>query len=216
MRRSYELRKAVVTLLFCSIAAACADDATGPDAGAVDIAGTVALAKTGEGVANAIVVLIRDGRVLQAVPTDAGGSFAFRSVEPDSYTVRLTGLELTGVSLSHTSFEPLEQKVAVGGGVVDVVFSAFGLIPPRVVGTVRCDGQAVEGAELRVIGGETDTVVRTNAQGRFSALDLGTGYHTVVLHAASGACRYDPAYRVVHLRAGQAADVDFEGASGAV
>lgn len=190
---------------------ACGDEArtTEPDAGDGTVRGTVTSAKTSAGIPNLIVVLLRDGRAVRSTPTDADGAFAFRDIARGSYGIRLTGLELTALSARHTAFEPVEMAITVAETPVDVLFAAVGLIPPRIVGTVQCAGALVEGARVRVIGGETDEIVTTNAQGRYGATGLTAGQYAVIVVEAP--CTIAPPYRAASLRPGQAAEVNFEG-----
>ncbi|NIX25642.1 MAG: hypothetical protein GWN07_39895, partial [Actinobacteria bacterium] len=92
---------------------------------------------------------------------------------------------------------------------VEVYFSGVGLIPPRISGYVLCNGQAVPDAAIRVVGGDVDQTVRTNAQGKYGATDLGAGFYTAILESAPGTCDFGLRYEVVHARAGQFVDVDF-------
>lgn len=188
---------------------ACSDDGTGPDRSAGALRGSVTSAKTSEGIAGLVVALLRDGRVVRAVPTDAGGAFAIGELEAGEYDVRITGVELSALSPRHTAFEPAAQRITVGSGPVDLFIAAVGLIPPRIVGTVACGGTPVSGARLRVVGGATDIEVTTNAQGRYGATDLAPGAFAVLLVEAP--CSVSPPFAAVSLISGQAAEVNFGG-----
>lgn len=170
------------------------------------------MAKDGSGVPNALVALLRGGQVVDAAATGAGGHVAFTGVPDGTYTLRLTGLELTGLSPRHTSFEPLSQEVVVGAGAPapSVVFAGVGLVPARITGVVSCAGAPVPDVAIRVVGGETDVVVATNAQGRYGATDLAAGHYAVFLLAAPAGCAFDEDHAVADVRIGQQANLDFE------
>lgn len=169
------------------------------------------MAKDGSGVPNALVALLRGGQVVDAAATGAGGHVAFTGVPDGTYTLRLTGLELTGLSPRHTSFEPLSQEVVVGAGAPapSVVFAGVGLVPARITGVVSCAGAPVPDVAMRVVGGETDVTVSTNAQGRYGATDLGAGHYAVFVVAAPAACVFDEDHAVADVRIGQQANIDF-------
>jgi hypothetical protein len=190
---------------------ACGDDASpaGAPSGQGNVTGVVARQKTGDGIANAIVALVGNETVVAVAVTDAAGQFAFSDVPAGDYTARLVGLALTGLSLLHTAFEPLQQSLTVSGEPVDLVFAAVGLVPGKVVGELRCGGLPVEGAKLRVVGGATDARVETGGLGRYSASDLAEGSYTVMVEQAP--CAVQPPHRVVSLRPGQSVSADFEG-----
>jgi hypothetical protein len=173
------------------------------------VTGVVASSKTAQGVPNVVVALIRDGTVLRAVPTDDGGQFAFPAVEPGRYVVRLTGLEVSGLSPLHTAFTPEEQEILVEGVPLDLTFAVVGLVPAHIVGEVFCGGRPAVGATLRVVGGGTDTVVETDAVGRYGATDLAPGSYTVM--AADLPCSVASDLEVVSLSAGQSIFVNFAG-----
>lgn len=195
-------------LLTGLLALACDDD---PAANEVpgpgeDVAGTVAQVKTGAGVANLVVALVRDGIIIDVAATDAAGRFSFEDVPNGSYRAVITGLELSALSLPHTALEPPVQEFTVAGEPVELAFAAVGLIPPRILGFVTCAGQAVQGIAVRVLGGRDDVTVITNDQGKYAATDLDTGHHIVMLP--------DPPCGESHMRTanllpGQSVEVDF-------
>ena len=183
---------------------------TGLDGSTGEVVGTVALAKDGAGVPNAIVALVRGDQVVDAAATGADGRVAFDAVAEGTYTLRLTGLELTSLSPRHTSFDPMVQEVVVGGGSpVSVVFAGVGLVPARITGVVWCAGAPVPDAEVRVVGGDTDVTVTTNAQGRYGATDLAAGHYAVFLATAPDGCAFDDDHAVADVRIGQQANLDF-------
>ncbi|HET9984630.1 MAG TPA: carboxypeptidase-like regulatory domain-containing protein [Longimicrobiales bacterium] len=196
------------------LAGACQADRppTAPDGGAGDgdVTGTVALVKTGAPVANAIVALIQGGRVLQAAPTDEAGHFAFDRVPPGSYTVHLTGIELTAEDPLFTSFEPLSQSVTRAAEPLHVYFGGEGIVPARLTGFVTCRGAAVAGARVRIVGGATDTTVVTTEQGRYGSPDLAAGAYAVYLEAADP-CGYPTPFQAGRVKTGQLLRLDFEG-----
>lgn len=199
-------------LLVVLFATACVDGDTPVDpdpADAADVSGLVSSVKTGEGVADLVVALVRDGSVVRVAGTGPDGRFAFDDVPAGDYVAKLTGIELAGLSTSHTAFEPPEQPLRVGAANGPLLFAVVGLIPPRVSGDVLCGGVPVAGAQIRVIGGSTDIVVTTNEQGRYGATDLGPGHHAVIAVAAP--CAVAPGWTAVELLPGQAAEVDFNG-----
>lgn len=183
---------------------------TGPDGSSGEVVGTVALAKDGAGVPNAIIALLRDGEIVDAAATGASGRVSFAAVPAGTYTMRLTGLELTGLSAKHTSFEPLAQEVVVGSGSpASVVFAGVGLVPARITGVVSCAGAPVPEAAVRVVGGETDVIVTTNAQGRYGATDLAAGHYAVFLVSVPDGCAFEEDHAVADVRIGQQANLDF-------
>ncbi len=99
--------------------------------------------------------------------------------------------------------------VLADGAPAEAVFAAVGLVPPRVAGFVECDGVPVPGVAVRVVGGDTDVVVETNAQGRYGATDLSPGNYTVIL--PDPPCAAGPPYRVISLLPGQSGVADFGG-----
>lgn len=204
------LRPALATT--CLVLLACVDGEEGVDPdvpGDADVSGFVTSVKTGGGVPDLVVVLMRDGAVVRVAATGDDGRFEFDDVPAGEYVARITGIELAGLSPRHTAFEPPEQAVRVPGTPQPVLFGVVGLIPPRVTGDVTCDGLPVAGATIRVVGGATDVEVVTNEQGRFGATDLGPGHHVVI--PVSTPCPLSPAWSVVDLLPGQAAEVDFGG-----
>jgi hypothetical protein len=130
-------------------------------------------------------------------------------VDAGSYTVRLTGFDLAGISDRETAFEPVEQDIIVADETLNLVFAAVSFVPARIVGTLTCNGTPVAGVNVRVVGGETDQIVVTNSQGRYGANDLDEGWHTVI--PQDPACAIDPGYDAVFVRPGQSVDVSFEG-----
>lgn len=209
---NYEFRSAALALAgLLLLLPACGDDASpaASPTGQGDVTGVVARQKTGDGIANAVVALVSDEAVVQVAVTDATGQFAFADVPPGDYTARLVGLELTGLSLLHTAFEPLQQDLTVSGEPVDLVFAAVGLVPGQVGGEVRCGGSPVAGAELRVVGGATDATAATSALGRYSIADLAEGSYAVMVVQAP--CDVQPSHHVVSLRPGQSVNADFGG-----
>ncbi len=205
------LARCLVAVLVLGLTIACGDDSqpSTVGSGGGQVRGVVARAKTGEGVPNLVVVLLRDGQIVRAVPTNATGDFDLGDVEAGEYVVRLVGLELSGLSLVHTVFTPMERAIVVGGEVVDLTFAAVGIIPAKIVGEVRCAGMPVSGAHIRVAGGGTDKVVETNAVGRYGANDLAAGSYTVMLVDAP--CAIASEYDVLFVNSGQSVTADFEG-----
>lgn len=204
--------RSTFALLVVLVSTACVDGDTTVDpdpAASADVAGLVSSVKTGEGVADLVVALVKDGSIVRVAGTGTDGRFAFEDVPAGDYVAKLTGIELAGLSAGHTAFEPPEQPLRVGAASEPLLFGVIGLIPPRVSGDVLCGGVPVAGAQIRVIGGATDVVVTTNEQGRYGATDLGPGHHAVIAVAAP--CMVAPAWSVVELLPGQAAEVDFNG-----
>lgn len=212
VRPGTSVRRAI-GVLCCVVSAACADESgepAGPPAsGSGTVTGSVTRHKTGVGVPDLVAVVQSQGRIRDVTVTDDAGRFAFSGLPSGAYTVHLTGRDLAGLDNRYNVLEPDSAVVVVGGGPPDVVFTVLGLIPPRITGDIVCAGVAAAGAQVRVVGGGTDTVVVANAQGRYAALDLEPGTYAVLPVAAP--CEVSPAYRVVELRPGQAGDVDFTG-----
>jgi hypothetical protein len=182
---------------------------TGPGgSGEGQLRGAVATVKTGEGVTNLVVALLRGGDVVATTSTDPTGSFTFQGLEPGSYTAHLTGFELTGLRLQNTVFDPGEQSVEiVGTEPVDVVFAAVGVVPPRITGEVTCGGSGVSGVTLKVVGGDTETDVVTTGLGRYGATDLEEGRYAVI--PLDAPCILDAPFRTVRVQKGQQGVVDF-------
>lgn len=196
---------AVATILGCGDS----ERATGVAGREATIRGTVASARTAVGVPNLVVALTSGNAVIAASPTDDQGRFEFGRMPPGTYTVQVTGLELSTLSHRHTVLEPSASLVTVAGEPVELLFAAVGVIPPRIVGDIRCNGSVVEGVRVRVVGGETDVVVATNAQGRYAVTDLTPGSYAVIVIEAP--CAITPAYAVASLLPAQAAEIDFDG-----
>jgi hypothetical protein len=191
-------------------AVGCEDDPAGtPETGPGTLTGTVARAKTGEGVANALVALVRDGTVRGTAATDGDGAFAFDGIPDGPYDVHLTGLELTGLSLLHTTFEPRTQRVEVSGQTEPLLFAAVGVVPARITGVVRCAGAVDTDAAIRIVGGAVDTTVGTNSIGRYALTDLGAGHYALFPVRARCLDGLDP--RVVGVEIGQYVGEDFDG-----
>jgi hypothetical protein len=191
---------------------ACGDDPAplGPDEGNASLTGAVAFVKTGQGVQGLVVALLRGGEVVRTTHTDVNGAFAFEGVAEGSYAARLTGFDLTGLNLRATAFDPIQQGVTLGSDPVDLAFAAVGLVPPRVAGDVTCGGVAVEGARLRVVGGEdADVEVVTDVRGRYAATGLSEGAFAVI--PLTSPCVLSPAFGTVKVGKGQAGEVDFAG-----
>jgi len=190
---------------------ACGDQRapTAPQHGDATIRGTVTSEKTSAGVSGLVVALLRDDTVVRATPTDSSGAFEFPDLARGNYAVRLTGFDLANVDLRSTAFTPDSANVSVAGDPVNVLFAAVGLVAPHIVGTVQCGGVPVADAQVRVIGGDTDVTVTTNAQGKYGATDLAAGHYAVIVVAAP--CTVAPPFAAATLKAGQAAQVDFQG-----
>jgi Carboxypeptidase regulatory-like domain len=196
---------AMVLVLACSTD----ETVTGPSPAHGIVHGSVTSAKTSEGIADLVIVLEQGGHLVRATPTDATGHFEFDGLAIGDYVVRATGLDLAGMNARYTALSPAEQPVTVGAEPVPVFIAAVGLIPPRIVGVVRCAGVPVEGARVRVVGGASDSVFVANAQGKYGATDLDAGRYAVIVESAP--CAIEPAYRTATLLAGQAVEVDFDG-----
>lgn len=177
--------------------------------GAGSVTGVVAAAKTAEGIPDLVVVLTREGRVLQVAHTSDEGAFRFDGLEPGRYRVAVIGLEFSDLSPLRTVFTPTEQRVVVGAEPVDLTFAAVGLVPARIVGEITCGGRPAVGARIRVVGGSTATVVQTDVVGRYGATDLAPGNYTVM--AVEVPCDVGSWVEVVSVNTGQSVDVDFEG-----
>lgn len=205
------LARCLVAVLVLGLTIACGDDSQPSTVGlgGGQVRGVVASAKTGEGVTNLVVVLLRDGQIVMVVPTNATGDFDFGVVEAGEYVVRLVGFELSGLSLVNTAFTPMERAIVVAGEVTDLTFAAVGIIPAKIVGEVRCGGMLVSGARIRVVGGGTDKVVETNVVGRYGANDLAAGTYTVIVIDAP--CAITSEYDVLFVNAGQSVTADFAG-----
>lgn len=214
MQRLSPGRSLLLAILACTLPLSACDrnSTTGPDGGSAgpgQLEGTVALVKTGEPVPNALVALLQGGRVVGTAASDASGKFSFSGIPAGNYTVHLTGLELTPVSLLHTSFEPITQDVTVSDTPAQVYFGGEGVVPAQVTGTVSCHGAVAPGAQLRIVGGEVDTTVVATNEGRYASGSLGAGSYAVMLLQAPGGCSYAPPFQVARVRVGQLVRLDF-------
>jgi hypothetical protein len=206
----HTLRSGLLALLLAALLPACDDGGTDPAPdSAGNVHGSVASVKTGAGVPNLVVALSSGETLVGVAATDEAGEFALDDIPAGDYIARLTGIELSGLSPRHTAFEPVEQNVRVDGSGAVFGFGVVGLIPPRVTGEITCGGVPAVGAQVRVIGGETDVVVTSNEQGKYGATDLGPGHHAVLLIASP--CTISPGWAAVELLPGQAVAVDFGG-----
>ena len=188
-------------------------DSTGASAhggGVGAVHGSVTSAKTSLGVPGLVVAIVHEGRVHGVSATDSDGAFRFASVPAGASEVRVTGFELAGLTERLTTLEPSKFDIHLDDGQsLDLFFAAVGLVPPRVVGLVRCGGVPVQGAQVRLVGGATDTVVVSNAQGKYAVTDLDPGHYAVVVVDAP--CTVGPRFGTAHVLAGQLATVDFDG-----
>lgn len=211
LARADRLIIAMIAMCLLPVAFACSDDdaSTGLSAGPGQIDGTVTSEKTAHGIPNLVVALVHDGEVIAAAPTDSGGAFSFRGLAQGDYVVRLTGMELSHIDPLYSVFTPDADSVSVGDAPARLFFAVVGLIPPRVVGVVSCNGVPVPSAQVRVIGASTDTVVSTTAQGRYGATELDPGHYAVIVVDAP--CPVEPSFGAVELLPGQAAEVNFAG-----
>lgn len=190
---------------------ACSKEPVSPGGnGAADVSGVVADEKTGTGIQDVLVALVRDGHVAAVTQTDATGRFGFTGIAAGTYTAWVTGLELAGIDPRTTALEPEQQDVVVDGQPVsDVVFAGIGLIPARIVGDVTCGGQPAAGAQVRVVGGEADTTVVAGGTGRYGVNNLAAGHYAVL--AVSVPCTPPSPWAAVEVKAGQEVQVDFTG-----
>lgn len=218
MRRQYRVHRLIArSFLWLPIAAvvpwvACesSDDPIGPGGGDGSVQGVVAQLKSGEGVPNLVVVALREGVGMRSSVTGADGTFALSDLADGSYTVRLTGFELSPLSLPHTIFDPIEQTVQVSGGATeDLVFVAVGVIPPRIQGTVTCGGTPVAGARVRLVGGASDVTVETDGNGEFGSADLTEGSYAVI--PVESPCALSPDFHVIEARKSATATAGFAG-----
>lgn len=174
------------------------------------IGGTVARQKTAVGVTGAVLVLAEvEGGVVATTHSDESGQFRFPEVPSGDYRVSLVAPAVAGIDPLFEVLEPESQLVAVGTDPVDLVFAVVGLVPARITGTVRCDGDPVEGLDVRVAGGDIDTSAPTDAVGIFTVLDLDAGVYAVLPGEAP--CELDPAQAVVRVLPGEFVDLEFGG-----
>jgi hypothetical protein len=185
------------------------DGPSSPGSGSAAIAGTVTRQKTGVGVPGLVAVLMSDGEVVATAHTDAGGSFGFGNVDAGSYTVRLTGYDIAGLDPRFDVLEPQSQSMLVPDGDGDLVFTVVGVLAPRITGAIRCGGAAAAGANVRIIGGSTDTTIAAGATGGYTLLDLEPGRYAVI--AVDAPCDVSPGFHALDLRPGQAGTADFDG-----
>lgn len=208
-RNRLSIALAAISLLVVTPSCSDHDASTGLASGPGQIDGTVTSEKTAHGIPNLVVALIREGHVVAAAPTDSSGAFSFDALAQGDYVVRLTGVELSQLDPLYNAFTPVADSVTVDNAPVRLFFTAVGLIPPRIVGVVSCEGTPVPSARVRVIGASTDTVVTTSAQGRYGATELDPGHYAVIPIEAP--CPVEPSYRAVELLQGQAVEANFAG-----
>jgi hypothetical protein len=201
----------VVCVLFAAfLPISCSDDEpTSPDVQGGNLAGVVTRHKTGTGVPGIVVVLLADSSVIATTHTDGTGRFDFGRLDAGPYQVRLTGLDLAGLDVRFDTVEPEHRNVSVSGGREELVFTILTLVPPRITGDVFCAGTPVEGVRMRVVGGATDVVVTTSAQGKYGALDLTPGNYAII--PIDTPCTMAPAFHTIELRPGQSGEADFSG-----
>jgi hypothetical protein len=200
----------VCVLLAALLSIHCSEDEpASPATESGNLAGVVTRHKTGVGMPGVIVVLLADSAVVATTHTDASGRFDFGRLEAGAYQVRLTGLDLARLDVRFDTVEPDRRDVMVGGSGEELVFTILSLVPPRITGDVVCAGVPVQGTRLRVVGGSTDVIVTTSAQGRFAALDLAPGNYAVI--PLDAPCPMLPAFRTIELRPGQSGEADFSG-----
>jgi hypothetical protein len=201
----------VVCVLFAAFQPiSCSDDEpASPDVGGGNLAGVVTRHKTGTGVPGTVVVLLADSTVIATTHTDGSGRFDFGRLAAGPYQVRLTGLDLAGLDVRFDTVEPEHRDVSVSGGSEELVFTILTLVPPRITGDVFCAGTPVEGVRMRVVGGATDVVVTTSAQGKYGALDLTPGNYAII--PIDAPCTMAPAFHTIELRPGQSGEADFSG-----
>lgn len=173
------------------------------------IGGTVARQKTAVGVDGAVLVLVDSSGVRSAALSDATGQFRFPEVPSGAYDVRLVAPEVAGIDPLFEVLEPEVHEVQLGSDPIDLVFAVVGLVPARITGQVQCAGEPVAGMEVRIAGGEVDTVAVTDAGGMFTALDLEPGVYAVL--PVDPPCTLVPAREVVHVRPGEFVDLGFGG-----
>lgn len=173
------------------------------------LGGTVARQKTAVGVAGAVLVLSDSSGARATALSDADGRFRFPEVPSGEYEVRLVAPAVAGIDPLFEVLEPEVHEVRLGSDPVDLVFAVVGLVPARITGVVRCEGAPVGGLEVRVAGGEVDRVTSTDAEGRYTALDLGPGVYAVI--PVDPPCAPIVATEVVRVRPGEFVDLDFGG-----
>lgn len=181
-----------------------------PPTGSASISGVVARQKTAEGVAGAVLALMdEEGAVLATTFSDRNGHFSFQEVAQDDYEVRLVAPELAGLDPLYDALEPDSWRFTLSSDPVDLVFAVVGLIPARITGIVVCGGTAAPGVEVRVIGGETNVTVVTEASGIFTALDLLPGTYAVI--PLDAPCALAPGFTATSVRPGEFVDLSFGG-----
>lgn len=185
------------------------DGPSGPASGPGTIAGTVTRQKTGLGVPDIVAVLMHDGAIAATTHTDEAGRFRFPGLATGSYTVRLTGYDIAGLDARFDVVEPESRSMTVPDAGGDLVFTVVGVVAPRINGGIECGGLPAGGAQVRVIGGRTDTTVTANAVGRYALLDLDPGRYAVIPVGAP--CAVEPKFHALELRPGQSGDADFAG-----
>lgn len=206
--RSSRLTVFALAALFA--AAGCDDETAGPAAANDHVEGSVARLKTGEGVPNLVVALRRGGDLVAASVTDVEGAFRFPAVPHGTYEVRLTGLELAGLSPATTAFDPPVRQVTVSASTEPVLFAAVGLFT-QVRAVVSCGGAPAAGTAVRVVGGAVDELLTTNTLGEGVVL-VEPGSYAVV--PVDPPCALDPGFRIAEVLQGQSVTVPFQGAGG--
>lgn len=215
MQKAIVPPRSLIMRIVCVLIAAAAfqgcseEEPASPEAERGNLAGVVTRHKTGAGMPGIVVVLRADSNVIATTHTDADGRFDFGGLEAGAYEVRLTGLDLAGLDVRFDAVEPAQRDVTIAGNVEELVFTILTLVPPRITGEVFCNGVPVDGARMRVIGGTTDVIVTTSAQGKYGALDLTPGNYAVI--PIDAPCAISPAFHTIELRPGQSGEADFSG-----
>jgi hypothetical protein len=201
-------RFGAVTLVAVGVVA-CDDPAGTASSGRGEVTGTVAQAKTGDGVGDLVIALTQGGHVVATTATGPEGGFGFDGLSAGTYELNLTGIELTRLSPLHTSLEPRRQTVTVGAGSEPLLFAAVGIVPARISGVVTCGGVEQTAASIRIVGGAVDTMVSTDGIGRYALTDLEAGHYTLI--PAVAPCIDSLPVEVTEAEVGQFVRVDFSG-----
>jgi protocatechuate 3,4-dioxygenase beta subunit len=181
----------VITLVVCAFAAAAQDQPE--DAKFGRVAGSVVESKSGEAIRKALVLLRRDPNspAIGAL-TDASGKFAFRKLEPGSYTVAVerdgwvTARESKTITTSVTAGQAapavtlkMVKTAAISGRVVDA------------------DGDPLAGASIQVApeaakkGGPPSPWALTNDRGEYRAYNVAPGQYRICAVYAARSHRMD-------------------------
>jgi protocatechuate 3,4-dioxygenase beta subunit len=181
----------IVPALVCAFAALAQNQQEDVRFGSVT--GSVVESKSGEAVRKALVLLRRDPNLAAiGTLTDASGKFAFRHLEPGSYTVAVEKDGWVVARGSKTASTTITAGQAAPGVTLKMLKTAA--ISGRVV---DADGDPLAGATIQVVseparkGGPWNSGASTNDRGEYRAYHVAPGQYRICAVYAGRARRMD-------------------------